>query len=252
MGDTTTVTFYRDGFFGYSNTQDFFIGSVWHFIPITIAIIIILLIHRYRKKIRKSKYEETIRYIMAFIMLMAEMSYFWRLLYVGSQGNASDMFGYLPLQMCQWGLILCVFTLLSKSKKLFSISFYITIGFAIIGVSYPMVILNTGPTYYRYYQFWFEHLLPIISLFYLMFVHKLKPEYKGIYKTIIAILPLAFICVLVNNSIPDANYLYLKLKVPVLPDNQIAKIPFLIIIVIGLFHLLYFIFNKCLNRKKKN
>ena len=249
--DTTQVDFYKDGFFGYSDKVSFHMGSIWHILPIVCMIIVIILIYRYRKQIKNFKYESTIRYLLAFIMMMVEMSYFWRLLYVGSQGTDADMMSYLPLQMCQWGLIMCIFTLISKNKKLFNINFYVTLLFATIAIIYPMVIEHTGPRYYRYYQFWLEHILPIISIFYLMFVHKLKPTYKGVFYTLFAITPLAFVCALANHYIPEANYLYLKLKVPLLPVKQIYKIPLLYIMVFILFSIMYFIFYKIDNRKKK-
>lgn len=246
----TTVNFYSDGFFGYSKTQDFFIGSPWHFIPILLMIIVIELIYKYRKEIREFKYESTIRYVVAFIMMIVEMSYFWRLLYVGSQGSAPDMMHYLPIQMCQWGLILCIFTMTSKNQKLFSINYFITLLFASIALIYPIVILYTGPTYYRFYQFWLEHILPIICVFYLMFVHNLKPDYKGIYRTLYLIVPLTIVSVIANSKIEGASYLYLTMKLPFLPDNQLIKIPILVVITFTLFHILYFIFYKIDNHKK--
>ena len=250
MKDMTTVNFYKDGFFGYSDEINFNIGSFWHILPILVMILIILLIYKYRNQIKKYKYETSIRYVLSFTMMIVEMSYFWRLLYVGSQGSSSDMFAYLPLQMCQWGLILCIFTLISKNKKIFSINYYITFLFAPIALIYPIVITHTGPTYYRYYQFWLEHILPIISIFYLMFVHGLKPDYKGIYRTLIVIIPLTILSVYANKVIDDANYLYLKLSVPFLPDNQIYKVPLLFILTYLVFNLMYFIFNKIDSRNK--
>ncbi len=246
----TTAQFYQNGFFGYSQEQDFFIGSIWHIIPIVLMIIAILLIYKYRKQIREFKYESTIRYVLAFVMMIVEMSYFWRLLYVGSQGKYPDMMSYLPIQMCQWGLITMIFTITSKNKKLFSINYYITLLFATIALIYPIVILYTGPTYYRYYQFWLEHILPIVCVFYLMFVHGMKPDYKGIFRTLYVIVPLVILSVIANSKIPMANYLYLTMKVPFIPDNQWIKIPILILITAILFHLMYFIFYKIDNRKK--
>ncbi len=82
----TTVKFFSDGFFGYSTKQDFFMGSVWHILPIALMILVIILIYKNREKIRNYKYEPRIRFILAFVMLMAEMTFFWRLLYVGNQG----------------------------------------------------------------------------------------------------------------------------------------------------------------------
>ena len=183
MESVTTVKFFRDGFFGYSSQKDFYMGSIWHILPIVIMIIVIFLIYKYREKIKNYKNERAVRFILAFVMMIVEMSFFWRLEYVGTQGVNDTLLTYLPIQMCQWGLIICIFTITSMNKKLFSINYYITLFFATVALIYPLVIEQTGPRYYRYYQFWLEHILPIISVFYLMFVHGMKPEKKGIFYT---------------------------------------------------------------------
>lgn len=240
----TSVNFFSEGFFGYSNKQDFFMGSIWHILPIGLMIFVIVLIYKYRKEIKNFKYETSVRYILAFVMLIVEMSFFWRLLYVGSQGQYDTMLTFLPFQMCQWGLIICIFTIISKNKKLFSINYFITLLFAGIALIYPMVITNTGPGYYRYYQFWLEHILPIICVFYLMFVHDMKPDYKGIYCTIIVTLPLAAVAIIANGQIEGARYLYLTLDVPFLPKDQIIRALILQILAIGIYHLMYLPFYK--------
>lgn len=254
MENTTTVTFFKDGFFGYGDNNDFCFGSIWHTLPIILMIITIVFIYKYRKQIKSYKYETSVRYIFAFVMLFIEMSFFWRLSYVGTQGAAENMLGYLSLQICQWGLIISVFTLISKNKKLFSINFFITLLFASVALAYPLVIKNAGPTYYRYYQFWLEHTLPIISVFYLMFVHDIKLEYKGIYRTFAFIIPFAIVCMIVNYNIPNANYLYLKLDVPFLPDGQIIRaliLSFVVFIIFHLMYLIYYVIDKSAMDKKK-
>ncbi len=240
----TTVKFFSDGFFGYSTKQDFFMGSVWHILPIALMILVIILIYKNREKIRNYKYEPRIRFILAFVMLMAEMTFFWRLLYVGNQGEAETMLTYLPFQMCQWGLIVCVFTITSKNQKLFSINYYITLLFANIALLYPLVIKNAGPRYYRYYQFWLEHTLPIISVFYLMFVHNMKPEKKGILYTFIITVPLTIVALIANSRIKGARYLYLTLNVSILPQNMILRAAVLFMLVLGIFYVMYLPFDK--------
>lgn len=247
----TSVNFFSEGFFGYSDEQDFFMGSIWHILPIALMVLTIILIYVFRNKIKNFKYETSVRYILAFVMMIVEMSYFWRLLYVGSQGTDDTMMWYLPIQMCQWGLIICIFTIISKNRKLFSINYYITFMFAGLALAYPLVIQYTGPRYYRYYQFWLEHILPIICVCYLMIVHGLKPDYKGIYRSIIAVIPLLVIAMIANSRIDGASYLYLTLDVPFLPDNQVIKAIIISILGTAIAHLMYLPFYK-INKKLKS
>ena len=246
----TSVKFFSEGFFGYSSQQDFFMGSIWHILPIVLMIIAIILISKNRERIKNYKYEGRVRFILAFVMMIVEMTFFWRLLYVGNQGEAETMLTYLPFQMCQWGLIICVFTITSKNQKLFSINYYITLLFATIALIYPLVIKNAGPRYYRYYQFWLEHTLPIISVFCLMFVHGMKPEKKGILYTCVVTVPLTIIALIANSNIPGARYLYLTLDVKVLPQNMILRALILFALVMGIFYVMYLPFDKK-NKKEK-
>ena len=244
MESVTTLKFFRDGFFGYSSHKDFYMGSIWHILPIVIMIIVIYLIYKNKDKIKNYKNERAVRFILAFVMMIVEMSFFWRLAYVGTQGVNDTLLTYLPIQMCQWGLLICIFTITSMNKKLFSISYYITLFFATIALIYPLVITETGPRYYRYYQFWLEHILPIISVFYLMFVHGMKPEKKGILYTCFLTIPLTILAIIANYNIKGARYLYLTLKVKILPENQIIRASILFVLVLGVFYLMYLPFNK--------
>ena len=252
MESVTTLKFFSKGFFGYSTQKDFYMGSIWHILPIVIMIIVIFLIYKYRDKIKNYKNESAVRFILAFVMLIVEMSFFWRLEYVGTQGVNDTLLTYLPIQMCQWGLIICVFTITSMNKKLFSINYYITLFFATVALIYPLVIEQTGPRYYRYYQFWLEHILPIISVFYLMFVHGMKPEKKGIFYTFYVTIPLTILAIIADTKIEGARYLYLTLKVKILPENLIIRAFILFVLVLGIFYLMYNVFYKIDNKRKIN
>ena len=247
-------TFNSDGFFGYGEVGDFKYFSFWHFLPIVLLIIAIILTYKNRIKIRNWKYEERFRYILAFTMMIVEMSYFWRLLYVGDELGQNSLLIKLPLQVCQWSLISCIFMILSKNQKLFDICFYVCLILGTAACLTPTVIVRTGPTYYRYYQFFLEHELPICSVFYMMFVHKLKPTYKGLYFVIGLLFILALLCIYVNNHIDGANYMYLAGYkegvdagdniINYLPKNQYVRMLTLTVIVTTLFNLLYFVWSK--------
>ena len=76
--------FFKDGFFGYTEKGDFKYYSIAHFVPLILMIAAICLVWRYRDRLRNWKHEENLRFWLAFVMLLAEMSYFWRLVGVPS------------------------------------------------------------------------------------------------------------------------------------------------------------------------
>jgi len=232
--------FYHEGFFGYSLTTDFKMFSFWHFLPIVLMIISIICIYKNKEKIAKWKYEGTFRFIYAFIMIIVEMSYYWRLVYVGDDKGEFTLMNRLPIQICQWGIIIAAFMLMSKNQKLYSVSYFITLFFTPIALVYPMVIYNTGPSYYRYYQYWLEHIMPIIAVFYMKFVYGYKPNYKGLLMAYSFLWFIAILSVIANNRIEHAVYLYLDvLSFLNLPQYVIILI--LGIITFAVFNIEYFL-----------
>ncbi|MCR5625635.1 MAG: TIGR02206 family membrane protein [Lachnospiraceae bacterium] len=244
--------FFSEGFFGYGQEGDFQIFGFWHFLPIILAIIAIILTSKNKKKIREWKWETRFRYVLSFVMLMAEMSFFWRLLYVGSEGKYDTLTTKLPFQLCQWGLICCVFMVISLNDTLFNINFYVTFIGAVIALISPVVITRTGPTYFRYYQFWLEHLLPIYSTYYVMVVHKKRPKYRGLWLSYLLIFVLCIPATIANFSFPESNYLYLRQNIPIFPDNYAVRVVIYSVIFIFLFHVIFFIQRAVYGRSEKN
>ena len=110
--------FYSAGFFGYGEKGDFQYGSIWHFLPIVLLIAGVFFTRRYAAQIRSWKHEESFRFLLAFGILLVEMSYFWRLLYVGSASmEKHNLMDKLPLQVCEWSAILSAFMLMKKKPQ---------------------------------------------------------------------------------------------------------------------------------------
>ncbi|MBO5312461.1 MAG: TIGR02206 family membrane protein [Clostridia bacterium] len=255
MGEVTTqVNFYKDGFFGYAEKGNFKYWSLAHFVPIILLALGIFLIYFFREKLKNWKHEETFRFVFAFVMLMVEMSYFWRLLYVGSSepDRVVDLMDKLPLQVCEWTCIFACFMLMKKSKNLYQVCFFISLTLGIFPLLTPSVITTTGPSYYRYYQYWMEHILPILAVFYMTFVHDARPKLRGVGFAsgfMSVLVTFALIC---NFNIPEANYLYLAIgtsdgggsvmdiMVKIAP-NIWFRLALLAVVVVGLFFLVYFI-----------
>ena len=231
-------------FFGQGDTIEFENFTLSHFLPILIAIGIIYLIYRFRNTIRDLKKEVNIRYVLAFMMIICEMSYFWRLVAVPSlDANPID---HLPITVCGWSIIFGSYMLIGKSQSLFDICYFWTFSGTIFALITPTVISYTGPTRYRYYQFWCEHLLGYISLFYMMFVHKMRPTWKSFLRAYIAILVLAVIAFFANNTLgPGANYLFLAAPestpsiLDILPPNYALRILVMVAAVTLMFFLSY-------------
>lgn len=209
--DNFVYEFYHEGFFGYSLEQDFSYFSFWHFLPIILLGAAIWLTWKYREKLALWKGEEHFRFILGAILILNEGFYYWRLLYVGNGGsNEQDpLLTYLPLQVCEWMAYISAFMLMKKSRSMFDICYYVCLTLGIIPFFTPAVIMQTGPTYARYYQFWLEHLLPVYAVFYMIFVHGFRASWRRVYKPFALLALLATLAIIANMRIEGANFMYL-------------------------------------------
>ena len=194
-------------FFGAGNEQEFALFTLAHILPIVWMVAMILLLHRFREPIRKWKHEGYLRYILAFGLICAEMAYYWRLVAIPSLGP--NPVENLPIGVCTWALIFCSYMVIGKSQTLFDIAYFWLLSGSVFALLTPTPLTYTGPTRFRYYQFWAAHTLPFIAVFYMIFIHGMRPNRKSILKAYIALFVLALIAYWANTMIPGANYLFL-------------------------------------------
>lgn len=236
--------FGSDGFFGYGQEGDFTYWSLAHFVPIILTLIAIFLVYKFRNKLKVWKSEGTFRFIIAAILIFCESFYYWRIMYVGNGGNGEQLLTKLPLEVCEWSAYICAFMLMKKSRHLFDVCFYVCLTLGVVPWFMPAVITNAGPTYARYYQFWLEHTLPVFAIFYMIFIHGFKPNYRMVWKPFIFLGILATFAIIANYNIQDANFMYLAAGTDgdsianILPKSIPVRLIIYLAILLVLFSLL--------------
>lgn len=231
-------------FFGKGDAVEFENFTLAHFLPILLAVALIFLIYRYRISIREMKRERFFRYALAFGLIISEMSYYWRLIAMPSLGpNPVD---HLPISVCGWVAIFGSYMLIGKSQTLFDFSYFWALSGSVFALITPTVITYTGPTRFRYYQFWFEHLLGFVAVFYMIFVHKMRPTIKSLVKAYAGLVVLAGVAYYANCLIgPGANYLFMARPestpsiLDILPSNFSLRLLIMAAVVSALFFVMY-------------
>ena len=230
-------------FFGQGTTEEFTNFTLAHFLPILVMVAIIVLIYKYRAQILAYKHEDTVRLAMAFVLIITEMSYFWRL--VGVESLNANPVDHLPITVCGWAVIFSSFMLATKNKTLFDIVYFWVFAGSTFGLLTPTVITYTGPTRFRYYQFWLEHISGFIAVFYMIFVHKFRPTWKSMIKSYSALVVLTVIAIAVNNMLPGANYLFVARPestasiLDILPKNYAVRLLIMAVAITALFFIIY-------------
>ena len=231
-------------FFSQGETQEFFLFSPAHFAPILLMLATILLTRKYAGKLRGWKHEEAIRYVLAFALIISEMGYYWRL--VGVPALGANPVDHLPIAVCGWAAIFCSYMVIGKTQLLFDISYFWLLSGSLFALLTPTPLTFTGPTRFRYYQFWAEHTLGYVAVFYMIFVHGMRPTWKSMAKSYAALTVLGVIAFAANRIIgPGANYLFLAKPedtpsiLDILPPNFLLRLVVMVAAVSLMFFLSY-------------
>ena len=243
-------TYYSEGFFGFGPPGTFHANSWMHLAPLLVCAGLILLVWITRESLRDWKYEIRFRYMLSFLLFLMEFSYFLWLLYVGDSSGNYLMMSKLPLHVCDLGLIVCMFMVTSKNKTLFGINFFVTLFGAMLACIIPQTVLDgADPSFYRYYQYFGEHLLPFFVTVYMMIVHRMRPRYRDIWISVGALAAMVIPAIKLNNAYPGSDYLFLKLDIPMFPGNMYARAAVYTLIIAVVFHLMLLLQHMLLERR---
>jgi len=174
-------------------------------------------------------------------------------MYIGS-----EIANHLPITICGWACILGAFMLLSENHFLFDIVYFWALAGSSNALITPAVITSSGPDHFRYYQFWIEHTTIFIAVFYMIFIHQMRPTWKSFIKSYALVVLFAFFAIYVNTQIPRANYLFLSTTeagdsvLNFLPSNLILRGAIMGSTLLILYFLAYWPWFLKDQKKKKN
>jgi len=231
-------------FLGKGEQEEFANFTLAHFLPLLVTVGVIFLIWKFKKPLQTCKREHWFRYLLAFALIISEMSYYWRLVAIPSLGpNPMD---HLPITVCGWAVVFASYMVIGKSQTLFDIVYFWLFSGSVFALLTPTVITYTGPTRFRYYQFWLEHTLGYVAVFYMIFVHKMRPTVKSAIKAYIGLILLAVTAYWANDLIgPGANYLFMARPestpsiLDILPPNFFLRLAIMALAITALFVVSY-------------
>ena len=159
--------------------------------------------------------------IVILLIKIAELSY--RHIYVGE-----PIYSLLPLHMCNLTLIIAILTMLTKSQKLFQLTYYWCLGalFAVItpdikySFPHPLTL-----------SFYITHFYLLFAAIYGILFFNFKPTFKGWVNAFITLNIFAFVIFFINKKL-GTNYLYVN-RIPNFssPLDYFGQWPYYIIVV---------------------
>ena len=96
-------------FFGSGTQPEFALFTPAHILPILLLIGAIILLYRSRDALRRFSRETELRWVLAFALIICDMSYYWRL--AAGPWLSSGPTENLPIGVCGWAVIFCSFML---------------------------------------------------------------------------------------------------------------------------------------------
>ena len=159
--------------------------------------------------------------VVILLIKLAELSY--RHIYVGE-----PIYSLLPLHMCNLTLIIAILTMLTKSQKLFQLTYFWCLGalFAVItpdikySFPHPLTL-----------SFYITHFYLLFAAIYGILFFNFKPTFKGWINSFITLNIFAFIIFFINKKL-GTNYLYVN-RIPNFssPLDYFGQWPYYIIVV---------------------
>ena len=231
-------------FFGEGTEVEFEIFTLTHLLTILVGVAVIFAIYLFRNKLAACKNEHRWRYAIGFTMIISEMAYYWRL--VGIPELEKSPQANLPIAVCAWLVIFGSFMIVDKNQYLFDICYFWAFCATIFAILTPTVLTYAGPTRFRYYQFWTEHLIGYVGIFYLIFVHKMRPNFRSMIRSYVWLAVLAVIAYIANTIIGEgANYLFMARPeaapsvLDILPPNFALRLLIMAAVITTLYFLAY-------------
>lgn len=180
-------------------------GSLEHLIPIVVATVFCAILIWVSNTKLNRKQQDTVFNALGIIVSLTVLLFHIQLLFQGNYNIVTD----LPLFICSFmGLFIFVFT---ASRKYWL--FEILVFWIFAGTTQAVLTPDIADGYpsLDYFRYWIVHLGLLVIIFYAIFVFKMHPTFKSVFKAFFA-LQLYVATIFIINALLDANYFYLNRK----------------------------------------
>lgn len=180
--------------------------SLWgpaHLFTIAIAILCTSALFIFRTSL--VPYRKPIRLTAGWTLLVSRASLDIWYIYTGQW----DMRFALPLELSSIATIMCGMMLLTKSKFLFELFYFIAIGASVQAIVTPYLMF--GFPQFRYMQFFLVHILLIMAPLIMISLYRFSVTFFSVIKSFVALNIIAAI-VFYLDVLFNANYMFLHYK----------------------------------------
>jgi hypothetical integral membrane protein (TIGR02206 family) len=172
------------------------------FLTIALPFLLATIVHR-----DSSKQSEHV--IITGLSVLLVLNYAAYLVFVRYRGGAVNWQQMLPLQLCDWGMVVVIVAMLTKSERWFEVAYFWGIGGTLQAVLTPN--LRFGFPDFRFFSFFISHCGIIVGVVFLMLVRRYRPYPMSIVRVFLWS-ELYFVITMVADWYTGFNYGFLLHK----------------------------------------
>ena len=159
--------------------------------------------------VRRSKSARVERAIVFTLSALLVLNYATYLVFVRYRGGAVSWQQLLPLQLCDWGMVVVIVAMLSGRQRWFEVAYFWGIGGTVQAVLTPN--LHFGFPDFRFLSFFISHCGIIIGVVFLMLTRRYRPEPMSLVRVWLWS-ELYFVVTIVADELTGYNYGFLLHK----------------------------------------
>ena len=171
------------------------------FLTISVPFLLALIVHR----TKSPRLERSIRLTIAALLLINYVAY----VFVGRNFGVDHWYKLLPLQLCDWAMIVIIGALWSGNRRWLEVAYFWGIGGTLQAIITPN--LRFGFPDLRFISFFVAHSGIITGIVFLMLVYGFRPRAIGILRTF-AWTEVYFVVAFTVDLITGENYGFLLHK----------------------------------------
>src|SRR6202040_3747900 len=123
--------------------------------------------------VRRSKSQRTEHVIIVALSVLLVLNYAGYLIFVRYRGGIVSWQQMLPLQLCDWGMVVVIVAMLTENQRWFEVAYFWGIGGTLQAVLTPN--LRFGFPDFRFLSFFISHCGIIVGVVFLMLVRQYRP-----------------------------------------------------------------------------
>ncbi|MGJ8594027.1 MAG: YwaF family protein [Aquaticitalea sp.] len=189
----------------YTLVERVTIGSLEHLLPILVAVIFAVLFILFSKRTLSIKNQHILFKLLGWFVSLSVVLYHIYYISLGNYNIQTD----LPLYLCSFiAVLIPIFTSYRKYWMYEILLFWIIAG-TLQGVITPDI--KEGFPSFDYFRYWIVHLGLLTIIAYAILIFGMKPTFKSVFKSILALQVYVLMMVTINGLL-DSNYFYLNQK----------------------------------------